>query len=66
MKIEIIKPGILIRDDKGFILNAESSITLIQTGNKNVIVDTSVKNAKNQILTELNKRNLTPSDIDIV
>ena len=66
MKIEIIKAGILIRDDKSFILNAESSITLIQTENKNIIVDTSIKNAKNLIITELKKRDLTPSDIDIV
>ena len=66
MKIEVIKPGILIRNEKGFILNAASSVTLIQTENKNIIIDTSVKKAKKQIITELKKRNLTPSDIDIV
>ena len=66
MKIDIIKPGILIRDENNIILKAESSVTLIQTQNKNIIIDTSVKKAKNEILNGLKKNNLTSAEIDIV
>lgn len=66
MKLEILKPGILIRDEKNVILNAESSVTLIQTENKNIIIDTSVARAKNEILSGLKRNNLTPAEIDFV
>ncbi|NHI93425.1 MAG: MBL fold metallo-hydrolase [Candidatus Lokiarchaeota archaeon] len=66
MQIDVIKPGILIRNKNNFIVKAESSVTLIQTENKTIIVDTSVKKAKNEIFDGLKKYNLTPAEIDIV
>ena len=66
MKIDIIKPGILIRKENHFFFRAESSVTLIQTENKNILVDTSVKRAKNEVLDGLHRNSLTPAEIDII
>ncbi|MHA1783959.1 MAG: MBL fold metallo-hydrolase [Candidatus Helarchaeota archaeon] len=66
IEIEILKEGRLIRNEQNMILNAESSVTLIKSPNLNIIVDTSIKSARSEIISKLNDLNLTPNEIDIV
>ena len=40
MQIQILKPGLLVRDAFGNILEASSTVTLIQTTRHKIIVDT--------------------------
>jgi glyoxylase-like metal-dependent hydrolase (beta-lactamase superfamily II) len=66
MKISVIKDGYLLRDKNGFILDARSSVTLIQSEGRNIIVDTSIPSDKNKILAGLVEHDLSPVDIDLV
>lgn len=66
MITKVIKQGKLVRDEKGFILEASSTVTLIKTKNKNIIVDTGIFGEENKIIKNLKKECLKPKDIDIV
>jgi glyoxylase-like metal-dependent hydrolase (beta-lactamase superfamily II) len=66
MNIQILKPGILIRDRFGNILDASSTVVLIQTQTHNIIVDTGVPEDRELILENLENFNLRPEDIDIL
>ncbi|EHP87433.1 MBL fold metallo-hydrolase [Methanotorris formicicus] len=63
--IKLLYKGELIREDET-IRKASSSVTLIQTENHNIIVDTSTKDKRELIIEELKKLNLEPKDIDVV
>ena len=63
--IKLLYEGELIREN-GIIKKASSSVTLIQTKNHNIIVDTSTKDKRELIIEELKKLNLEPKDIDVV
>lgn len=65
-KIKVIKPGVLVRTETGVILDARSTVTLIQTDQNNILVDTSLKSDRDLLLNSLKEQNLTPSDINIV
>ena len=64
--IKVIKPGFLVRTETGVILDARSTVTLIQTDRDNIIVDTSLKKDQSLLLESLEGENLTPDDINIV
>ena len=64
--IKVIKPGLLIRDEAGEILDARSSVTLIRSEANNILVDTSLKKDKKIILQGLKEQGLTPDDISII
>lgn len=66
MIIKVIKTGLLIRDDYGNILDARSTVTLIKTQNKNIIVDTGSSEDKNELIKNLENEGLDPYNIDIV
>lgn len=66
MLIEIIKPGILVRNNLGMILHATSTVTLVSTKEHNIIVDTSIPGEGELILQGLLKHGLSPEDIDMV
>ncbi len=66
MKITIIKPGILVRNNLGLILQASSTVTSISDGNLNIVVDTGVVGEANKIREGLFKYGLSTVDIDIV
>ena len=66
MLIEVIKPGVLVRNNLGMILHASSSVTLVSTKEHNIIVDTSIPGDGESILRGLSKYNLSPNDIDLV
>ena len=54
--IKLLYEGELIREN-GIIKKASSSVTLIQTENHNIIVDTSTRDKRELIIEELKKLN---------
>ncbi len=64
--IKVIKPGLLVRSETGVILDARSTVTLIQSEKNNILVDTSLKKDRESLLFGLQEQNLTPKDINIV
>jgi glyoxylase-like metal-dependent hydrolase (beta-lactamase superfamily II) len=64
--IKVIKPGILIRDRFGNILDARSTVTLVRNDDLNLIVDTGLSSERNSILKALNELQLNPDNIDFV
>ncbi|MHA1265480.1 MAG: MBL fold metallo-hydrolase [Candidatus Helarchaeota archaeon] len=64
--VKVLKPGILIRSEAGQILDARSSITLIQEGEKNILVDTSAPEDRPLLLKALAQAQLKPEDIHII
>ena len=64
----MIKPGILVRDRFGAILDARSNVTLIS--NKkiglNILVDTGLASERQEVLTGLARSNRKPDDINIL
>ncbi|NPA62690.1 MAG: MBL fold metallo-hydrolase [Methanococci archaeon] len=63
--IKLLYKGEIIEKDHS-IKKSSSSITLIQTKNHNIIVDTSTKDKKDIIINELRKLKLDVKDIDVV
>ena len=65
-EVVVIKPGILVRDRFGNILDARSTVTLIKNSGQNIIVDTGLSNERQAVLDGLEEQNLKPSDINIL
>lgn len=65
-KVSVLKYGSLIRDKSGKILDARSSVTLITSGSRNIIVDTGLGDEGEQIIDALARKGLLPGDIDVV
>ncbi len=65
-KVSVLKFGSLIRDESGNILDARSSVTLITSGNRKIIVDTGLGGEGGQIIDALARKGLRPGDIDVV
>jgi glyoxylase-like metal-dependent hydrolase (beta-lactamase superfamily II) len=59
-------PGILVRDWAGMILEASSTVTLIQTFDKKyILVDTSDRSRQKELISALkDKADIEPADID--
>ena len=66
MLVEVIKPGILVRNNLGMILRASSTVTLIVTEEHNIIVDTALPGESAQIVHALSAQGLSVNDIDYV
>ncbi|UCE36363.1 MAG: MBL fold metallo-hydrolase [Thermoplasmata archaeon] len=66
MQVAVIKPGILVRNNVGMILQASSTVTLISGDGHNIIVDTGVPGEGDNILSGLANHGLSQEDIDIV
>lgn len=66
MQITIIKPGILVRNNLGMILQASSTVTFISEDNHNIIVDSGLPGEGKKIISELSNLGFEIKDIDIV
>ena len=66
MKVKVIKPGKLVRDEEGKILDARSTITLIKTNDVNIIIDTGLRGEEANIIKNLRAESLNPKDIKFV
>ncbi len=62
----LLKPGHLERDAEGNILDARSSVTLILSSSKKVVVDTGLENEAEHILGEIAELGLSPEEVDLV
>jgi len=64
--VYLLKPGSILKDDAGSILDARSSVTLISTGTRRIIVDTGLAGEEEIILKRLAETEINPEDIDSV
>ncbi|MGC9514064.1 MBL fold metallo-hydrolase [Methanocrinis sp.] len=62
----LLKPGHLERDEAGNILDARSSVTLILTQSRNIVVDTATEGEEELIVGELAALGLSPEEVDLV
>ncbi len=62
----LLKPGSILRDESGRILDARSSVTLIISGSRKIVVDTGLEGEEEHILKALAGLRLTPEEIDSV
>lgn len=65
-QVFILKPGSILRDDLGNILDARSSVTLILAGSMKIVVDTGQKGEEEKIRKGLARLDLEPYDIDCI
>ncbi|MDM7912113.1 MAG: MBL fold metallo-hydrolase [Methanotrichaceae archaeon] len=65
-RVSVLKPGSLIRDELGNLLDARSSVTLVTSGSRKIIVDTGLEGEEELIIEALARRGLRPEDIDTV
>jgi len=65
-RIYLLKAGSILRDQAGNILDARSSVTLIESERGKIIVDTGQVGDGEEILKALKKLGLEQSDIDII
>lgn len=65
-QVFVLKPGSILRDEFGNILDARSSVTLVVAESWKMVVDTGQKGEDEQILKGLASLDLQPKDIDFV
>ena len=65
-RVFLLKPGSILRDESGRILDARSSVTLIISGSRKIVVDTGLEGEAKPILKALAGLRLTPEEIDSV
>jgi len=66
MIVEVIKPGLLVRNKLGMILQASSTVTMVSSKEHNIIVDTGVPGDGKVIFSGLKESGFSPEDIDLV
>lgn len=64
--ISLLKAGSIQRDEHGNILDARSSVTLVVSGSRAIIVDTGLKGEAELLIDALALRGLAPSDIEMI
>jgi len=65
-RVVLLKPGSLIRDEEGAIVDARSSVVLIFSGSKKILVDTGLVGEGGLIKERLALQGLKPQDVDVV
>ncbi len=65
-KVFLLKPGSLLRDDSGCILDARSSVTLIMSNEIKIVVDSGLAGEDRRILDALDRLKVMPDIVDIV
>ncbi len=66
MQISIIKPGLLVRNNLGLILQASSTVTLVIDGDYKIIIDTGILGDGEKIQRGLTDFRLSFKEIDLV
>ncbi len=62
----LLKPGSILRNEEGEILDARSSVVLIVSGSAKLVVDTGLAGEEKAILENLAMRGLDPVEVDLV
>jgi glyoxylase-like metal-dependent hydrolase (beta-lactamase superfamily II) len=65
-EVYLIKPGSLLRDEAGNLLDARSSVALVISVSRWIIVDTGLEGEEKEILQGLQKLSIRPEEIDTV
>jgi glyoxylase-like metal-dependent hydrolase (beta-lactamase superfamily II) len=65
-RVHLLKPGRVLRDESGKILDARSSVTLVIQESKKIVVDTGLFGEERIIIDALARLELRPEDIDAV
>ncbi len=65
-RVFLLKPGSILRDESGKVLDARSSVTLIISGRQKIIVDTGLEGEGEKILKALAELCINPQDIDAI
>jgi glyoxylase-like metal-dependent hydrolase (beta-lactamase superfamily II) len=63
-RVSLLKAGCLSRDESGKILDARSSVSLIVSGQRKILVDTGPKGEEEIIIEALAQKGLEATDID--
>src|SRR5512139_4133126 len=64
--IFLLKSGSILKDEFGKFLDARSSVTLVISGSKRIIIDTGMVGEAELLIEALALNELTPDDIDVV
>lgn len=64
--VSVLKPGSLIRDESGNILDARSTVSLIRSGSRRIIVDTGLQGEEGLIVDALAAKGIRPQDIEAI
>jgi glyoxylase-like metal-dependent hydrolase (beta-lactamase superfamily II) len=64
--LKVLQTGSVKRDDKGAVIDAHSTVTLIQTDQFRIIVDTGFAGDMENITASLNKCRIDPNQIDLI
>ena len=64
--LDVLAIGSLIRDDDGNILEARSTSTLVKTGNRLIVVDTSTRDMRPALKSSLRMIGVFAKDVDTV
>lgn len=65
-RVFLLKPGSIQRDESGRILDARSSVTLIISGPRKIVVDTGLEGEADRIIKAIARLGLKPEQIDSV
>jgi glyoxylase-like metal-dependent hydrolase (beta-lactamase superfamily II) len=65
-RVFLLKPGSILKDESGEILDARSSVTLIISGPRKIVVDTGQEGDADLILKALASLGLLPEEIDCI
>ncbi len=66
LRLWVVKPGSLQRDDSSEILDARSTVTLIESGQIHILVDSGLAGEEEKILSGLDGIGIVPEDIEIL
>ncbi|MDD1742947.1 MAG: MBL fold metallo-hydrolase [Methanotrichaceae archaeon] len=64
--IFLLKSGSILKDEPGKFLDARSSVTLVISGSKRIIIDTGMVGQAELLIEALALNEFTPDDIDVV
>jgi len=62
----LLKPGSIVRDDQGVVLDARSSVTLIASGRHKIVVDSGLAGEEELIVRSLAELGFRPQDADMI
>jgi len=65
-EVFLLKPGSIVRDDRGVVLDARSSVTLIVSGQHKIVVDSGLAGEEDLIIRALAKLGFCPQDADMI
>ena len=66
VQVHVLKEGTIERTDDGTIVDASSSVTLVQAHHRNILVDTAMRRDAQEVLDALARHDVEPGSVDMV